>query len=32
MAEFPASPVSPSQFLEEFLPQAFAEAGLRGAI
>jgi hypothetical protein len=32
MAEFPASPVSPSEFLEGFLPQAFAEAGLPEAV
>jgi hypothetical protein len=28
MAEFPASPMPPSEFLEEFLPRAFAEADL----
>ena len=27
MAAFPASPVAPAAFLEEWLPQAFAEAG-----
>jgi hypothetical protein len=32
MAEFPASPVSPSEFLEEFLPRAFAEAELPGPV
>jgi hypothetical protein len=26
MAEFPASPLSPSEFFEKFLPEAFAEA------
>lgn len=26
MADFPASPIAPSQYLEEFLPRAFAEA------
>lgn len=30
MAEFPASPMPPSEFLEEFLPRAFAEADLPG--
>jgi hypothetical protein len=28
MAEFPASPLDPSEFFEEFLPKAFAEAEL----
>ena len=31
MPVFPASPVSPAEILEDFLPQAFAEVGLPGA-
>ena len=30
MPDFPASPVSPAEILEEFLPRAFAEVGLPG--
>lgn len=28
MAEFPASPIPPKEFVEKWFPQAFAEAGL----
>lgn len=31
MPEFPASPVSPAEIMEDFLPRAFAEVGLPGA-
>ena len=32
MAEFPDSPISPSEFLESFIPEAYAEAGLPEAM